>query len=251
MNYSETLQRFMSLVLSMSTLRNDRRLRSVRNRTIRWTFVVPLAPNNSTPSYHTSFIVPFGTLLGHLISRSSYAKQELTPSEWAKARPTIQQMINFHTSSTAKIHEPTRLPDTTPSVRSAVRSRFRSYRCLGSSPACSARALVGVHGAGIVNALFMRASVDQVVVEIFPSTFGRDHVLNRRWGDQHAFLGQFMDLRRVLGQEVDSACGLNENEIFRRNCDVTVSFDILAPLLLPTRAERPACPTRAERPAYV
>lgn len=100
-----------------------------------------------------------------------------------------------------------------------------------------ARALVGMHGSGIVNGVFLSAAgKDTVVVEIFPATFGRAQLERKAFGAQHAalFAAFRVDLRRLVAPEepVDAACAKG-SVLFRRDCNVTVDWRVLRRLLGP------------------
>ena len=99
-----------------------------------------------------------------------------------------------------------------------------------------ARALVGVHGAGMMHAAWLREGVGARVVEIFPRAFGAAHVGGgaRAWGDMHAFLGERFALRRVLADEEGGAaapCLATERDEDKRDCNVTVPWEALAAAL--------------------
>ena len=98
----------------------------------------------------------------------------------------------------------------------------------------SAHALVGLHGAAMTNAVFMRAQ--SLAVEVFACAFGRDHVVNRRgWGSANDFLAELVRYRQILAPEADPACARARSDEERRDCNVTLDWGELAGLL---RGER-------------
>ena len=86
-----------------------------------------------------------------------------------------------------------------------------------------ARVLVGVHGAGLTNAVFMAGKADATLVEVLPAAFASDG----RFGlIKFGFLPSF-DVRhvRVTATEADPQC-VREQRAWPSGCAIVTSSSI-------------------------